>query len=136
MGMFDDIVGKAEGMFGGSGGADSGLIKGVMDLISSKQGGGLSGLVESFKQKGLGEIVSSWVGTGPNAPISPDQVKQGMGNERMEQVAAKAGISTDEAASKLSQHLPNIVDKLTPNGTIPEGGMLDQGLEFLRSKLH
>lgn len=131
MGMFDDITGKAQEMMGGSGG---GIVKAVMNLLSDKQTGGLAGLVESFKQRGLGDVVNSWIGKGPNAPISPQQVREGMGNERMEKVAAQAGVSTDEAANKLSEHLPNIVDKLTPDGSIPEGGMLDKGLDMLKSK--
>jgi uncharacterized protein YidB (DUF937 family) len=135
MGIFDDIAGKAEGLIGAGGGKEAGLIKGVMEMLSDKGGGGLTGLIQSFREKGLGEIVSSWVGTGQNSPISPDQVKAGMGSQRLEQVASKAGISTDEAAGKLSEHLPGIVDKLTPNGTVPEGGMLEQGLAMLKSKL-
>lgn len=134
MGIFDDMAGKAEGLLGGAGGKESGLVKGVMEMFTEKEGGGLSGLIQSFKEKGLGEIVSSWIGTGQNAPISPDQVKEGMGSQRLEKVAAKAGMSTDEAADKLSEHLPNLVDKLTPNGSVPEGGMLEKGLEMLKSR--
>jgi uncharacterized protein YidB (DUF937 family) len=134
MGMFDELAGKAEGMLGGAGGAHSGIIKAVMDLFSDRQTGGLGGLIQSFQQKGMGDIISSWVGTGPNAPISAEQVKEGMGSERMEKVAAKAGVSTDEAASSLSEHLPNVVDKLTPEGKVPEGGMLEKGLEMLKGR--
>jgi uncharacterized protein YidB (DUF937 family) len=134
MGMFDDLTGKAEEMLGKSGGQNSGLLKGVMAMLQDKQTGGLNGLIESFKQKGLGNLISSWVGTGENAPISPDQVKEGMGSERLEKVAAQAGMSSDEAASKLSEHLPNVVDKLTPEGKVPEGGLLDKGLEMLKGK--
>jgi uncharacterized protein YidB (DUF937 family) len=135
MGFMDDIKGKAEEMMGQSGGQHVGLLKGVMEMLQDKQNGGLNGLIESFRQKGLGDVISSWIGTGQNQPISPDQVKEGMGRERLEQVAAKAGMSTDEAAAKLSEHLPNVVDKLTPEGKVPEGGMLDKGLELLKSRL-
>jgi uncharacterized protein YidB (DUF937 family) len=135
MGFMDDIKGKAEGMLGEGGGQHAGLIKGIMEMLQDRQSGGLNGLIESFRQKGLGNVISSWIGTGQNQPISPDQVKEGMGPQRMEQVASKAGMSTDEAAAKLSEHLPNVVDKLTPEGKVPEGGMMEQGIEMLKSKL-
>lgn len=132
MGVFDDIAGK---VLGQSGGADSTLIKGIVEMISSKEGGGLGGVIQSFQQKGLGNIISSWIGTGPNAPISPEQVKEGLGSERIQSLAAKAGISTEETAAKLSVQMPELIDKATPNGVVPEGGILDQGFDFIKSKL-
>lgn len=132
MGVFDDIAGK---VLGQTGGADSGLIKGIVEMISSKEGGGLGGIIQSFQQKGLGNLISSWIGTGPNAPISPEQVKEGLGSERIQSLAAKAGISTEETAAKLSEQMPELIDKATPNGVVPEGGILDQGLDFIKSKL-
>ncbi len=135
MGLLDDITDKARGMFGESGGEESALLKGVMEMLSDKEGGGLGGLVQSFQQKGLGDIISSWIGTGQNAPISSDQLKEGLGIEKLQDLAAKAGISTEEVTAKLSEQLPNLIDKMTPDGVIPEGGLLDKGLEFLKSKL-
>src|SRR5512137_1498885 len=113
MGMFDDIKDKALGMLGESG-EGSGLLKGIMEMLSDKEGGGLSGLVQSFQQKGLGDIISSWIGTGQNSPISPDQLKEGLGSETLKNLAAKAGISTEEVTAKLSEQLPNLIDKMTP----------------------
>ncbi len=135
MGLFDDIKAKAFGMVGESRGESSGLLKGVMEMLADKEGGGLGGLVQSFQQKGLGDIISSWIGTGQNFAISPDQIKEGLGSERLQNLAAKAGISPEEVTVKLSDLLPNLIDKLTPDGVIPEGGMLHKGLEFMKSKL-
>ena len=132
MGMFDEIAGKVRGEAGGE---ESGLIQGIMEMLSDKQGGGLGGIIQSFQQKGLGDIISSWIGTGPNKPISPDQVKEGLGSERVQKLAAKAGTSTEETSAKLSSYLPDLIDKATPAGVIPEGGILGQGLDFLKSKL-
>lgn len=134
MGMFDDITGKAQELLGQTGGK-TGIMKGIMEMLSDKGGGGLGGIIQSFQQKGMGNIISSWIGTGRNEPITPDQVKDGLGQERVEQVAQHAGVSSDEAAAQLSEHLPNVVDKLTPEGKVPEGGMLDKGVDFLKSKL-
>ena len=64
----------------------------------------------------------------------PIRLKEGLGSETLQDLAAKAGISPEEVTAKLSEHLPNLIDKLTPDGVIPEGGMLDKGLEFLKSK--
>lgn len=136
MGLLDELAGKAAGMFGGGqSGEGQGLLGAVMEMLSSGQGGGLSGLAQNFKDKGLGEIVSSWISTGQNLPINADQIKEGLGSETIQNLAAKAGVSPDEASAKLSELLPGIVDKLTPDGTIPEGGLLEKGLEFLKGKL-
>lgn len=136
MGLLDELVGKATGMLGGAqGGEGQGLLDEVMGMLSGGQGGGLSGLVQNFKDKGLGDIVSSWVGTGENLPINADQIKEGLGSETIRNLAAKVGISPDDLSTQLSQFLPGIVDKLTPDGAIPEGGLLEKGLEFLKGKM-
>ncbi|GAW67021.1 hypothetical protein GPEL0_01f2630 [Geoanaerobacter pelophilus] len=95
----------------------------------------MSGLVQSFQQKGLGDTISSWIGTGQNWSISPEQIEEGLGSERIQNLAAKAGMSTEEVTAKLSELLPTMIDKITPDGLVPEGGLLDKGLEFLKSKL-
>jgi len=84
-------------------------------MLSSQQGG-LSGLAQTFQQKGLGDLVSSWIGTGQNLPISADQIQQVLGNEQIQAFAQKMGISTSEAGSNLAEFLPGVVDKLTPDG--------------------
>lgn len=133
MGILDDVTGKAQEMLGQSGGK-AGILKGIMALLSDPQTGGLSGLIQSFQQKGLGDVIGSWIGTGQNLPIAPQQVKEGLGSERLQKVADTAGVSPDEAASQLSQHLPGAVDQLTPEGKVPEGGMLEKGLELLKGR--
>ncbi len=134
MGILDDVVGKAKEAAGGSGGEHSALIDGVLGLLSGGgQGGGLQGVIQSFKEKGLGDIVSSWVGTGQNLPISGDQLKTGLGADLIGQLASKVGVSPDVATSKLAEILPGLIDKLTPEGHVPESGLLQQGLNFLRS---
>lgn len=136
MGLFDEIAGKAMGMFGGAEGEDKGLLNGLVEMVSGGgAGGGLQGLVQTFQEKGLGDEISSWVGTGQNLPISPEQLKEGLGSDVIQNLAAKAGVSPDEVTAKLSEHLPSFVDKLTPDGVVPEGGMMEQALNFFKSKL-
>jgi uncharacterized protein YidB (DUF937 family) len=135
MGIFDDVIGKVIGRGSESGAGNQGLLKGVMEMLSDREGGGLSGLVQSFQQKGLGDIISSWIGTGVNLPISPEQIREGMGNERIQKPAGQAGISAEEVSSKLADQLPKVVDKVTPSGVIPESGVPDQGIDFLKGKM-
>jgi uncharacterized protein YidB (DUF937 family) len=95
---------------------------GMMSVVNNilEQHGGVQGVVNEFEKSGLGNTVRSWVGTGPNQPISPDQVHTVFGADLMQQLAAKSGLSVQELAQKLSQILPDAVDKLTPNGAVPK----------------
>ena len=100
------------------GGTSNPLATGILQMIQN-QPGGLQGLVRSFHEKGLGGLASSWVGTGPNAPVTSDQIHQVLGSDQVNALAAKAGISYDAAGSAIAQLLPTIVDRLTPNGQVP-----------------
>jgi uncharacterized protein YidB (DUF937 family) len=84
-----------------------------------QQHGGVQGIVSQFEKQGLGPTVRSWVSTGANQPISADQVHQVFGSDMMGQLAAKVGMNPQELAQKLSQVLPQAIDKLTPGGQVP-----------------
>lgn len=107
-------MGLLQGLVGGAIGAE--MIHVVEGVIAKH--GGMQGLVDQFKQQGLGATISSWVGSGKNEPIAPDQLHQAVGPDLMKELAAKAGISTDDLAKKLATVLPTAVDKLTPNGNV------------------
>jgi uncharacterized protein YidB (DUF937 family) len=103
-----------------------GLLDGVMGgvvgaLVSDvlQKHGGVQGVVQQFENKGFGSTVKSWVGTGANQPISPDQVRQVLGEDLIQQLAAKTGMSVPELTQKLAQILPQTVDKMTPDGVVP-----------------
>lgn len=121
MGLLDNFENQAMGKVMGSVGGSNPLVAGLLQMIQN-QPGGLSGLVQSFEQKGMGGLVASWVSNGPNPPISPDQVHEVLGSEQVKALAAKAGISPDAASTAIAQVLPSLVDKLTPNGAVPEHG--------------
>jgi uncharacterized protein YidB (DUF937 family) len=136
MGLMDDLLSKT-GLSNTTGGGehqpDKGLASGILEMLTSQQSGGLQGLVQSFTQKGLGSIVSSWVSTGPNLPVSGDQIQSALGSDTISSLAQKAGVAPGMAGSLLAQVLPGLVDKLTPEGKIPESGnLLEQGLNFLK----
>lgn len=118
MGLFGAILSKVMGR-GTQPSAQNLLLDGVMGLLGNPQSGGLGSLVGQFASKGLGQIMNSWVGTGSNLPISPDQLKQGLGADAINQLAARSGMSPEQVSSKLTQLLPAVVDKLTPQGEVP-----------------
>jgi uncharacterized protein YidB (DUF937 family) len=107
-------MGLLDGLLGGAVGAEVATV--VNGLIEKH--GGVQGIVAQLEQQGLGNTVRSWVGTGPNQPISPDQVHQAFGADTISAMAAKVGLSPQDLASKLAQLLPTAIDKLTPHGTV------------------
>ena len=133
MGLLDEIM-QVAGV--GAGGRQANMVGAVMEMLQDGQGGGLTGLVEAFQSKGLGDIVSSWVGTGQNLPISAAQMQSVLGNEYVQQLAAKVGLSSDKAGSTLAGLLPLIVDKLTPNGQLPaaSSSLLDGAMGLFKAK--
>ena len=108
MGLFD-------GLIGGVVGAE--MATTVTSLIARH--GGIGGIVSQLQQQGLGGTVQSWISEGPNQPISPDQVHQAFGPEMIRELAAKAGLDPQDLAQKLSQVLPQVIDKATPKGAVP-----------------
>jgi uncharacterized protein YidB (DUF937 family) len=105
----------------------------ALELLKNHPGG-ISGLVQQFHDKGLGDVVNSWISTGQNLPISADQIKSVLSNEHVQAFAAKAGISPDVASAKIAEVLPMIMDRVTPNGQVPpQSGLLATGMNMLRS---
>jgi uncharacterized protein YidB (DUF937 family) len=135
MGLLEEVTSKVMGTPStGSTEQTSGLAAGIMHMLNS-QPGGLSGLIQVFHEKGLGSIVNSWVSTGQNLPISAEQIRGVVGSEQVQQFAARVGISPDLATSKIAELLPVVVDKLTPDGKVPEGGgLLQQALGFFAQR--
>jgi uncharacterized protein YidB (DUF937 family) len=133
MSLFDQLGQAVGGMLGG-GGNKNPLLQAVAGLLGQNSSvGGLAGLVQAFQKNGLTDIVNSWVSTGQNLPVSAQQIKQGLGGDLLNQVASKAGLSPDAAGSQLASLLPDLVDKLTPNGKIEAGG-LDQLMKMFQGK--
>ncbi len=82
--------------------------------------GGIGGIVSMFEQAGLGHIAQSWVGNGPNQPVSPDQLQNVLGQGQVQDMASQAGMQPQDFLSQLSQHLPNAVHAMTPGGQVPD----------------
>jgi uncharacterized protein YidB (DUF937 family) len=120
VGFLQDILGQVSQAVGGTSGAPPDLAASVLNMVDAGQEGGLAGLVQKFKDQGLGDIVASWVSTGQNLPVSAQQIQQVLGNQRLQELAAQHGINVEQVSSHLAQILPVIVDKLTPNGAVPQ----------------
>ena len=123
--MLDKLVsGAAQSMLGGqSNGSLMAVISGL--LSSSSGGGGMAGLIQQFQQAGLGEQVQSWIGSGQNLPISMEQLIQVFGAGKIQQLAASAGMDQQQFGGQLAEMLPQVVDRLTPEGKVPNGGVDD-----------
>lgn len=99
------------------------LIQAVMSLISNDGPvGGLPGLMAKFQQAGLGNVIASWLSSGPNQAISGEQLSQVLGSGPLSQIAAQLGVGQGAAAGQLAQVLPGLVDQLSPQGQAPQGG--------------
>ena len=133
MGLIDQMGQVVGGLLGGQSGQNP-LLHAVTSLLGNNSSiGGLAGLVQAFQKNGLGEVMNSWVGTGQNMPATPSQIEQGLGNDLLTQLASKAGLSPQDASAQLSGLLPNLIDKLTPNGKI-EADPLEQLLKLVQGK--
>jgi uncharacterized protein YidB (DUF937 family) len=108
MGMFDGILG---GIIGAS-------ATKLLDSYIEKQGG-LQNVVAQFEKTGLGDTMKSWISKGPNLPITADQIHQALGSDKVKELAAKMGLPADKLAELLAQHLPQAIDKVTPDGKLP-----------------
>ncbi|AOF80549.1 hypothetical protein BSY238_3247 [Methyloversatilis sp. RAC08] len=136
MGLFDSIAGQVAGALSGQSGAQgSGLLQLLMGLINNPQTGGLQGLVAAFQDKGLGDLVSSWIGTGQNLPISAEQLQSVLGSGQIGQIAQQLGLSSQEVSGQLSTLLPQVIDGITPNGQVPEGDAMQNALGMLSGLL-
>jgi uncharacterized protein YidB (DUF937 family) len=112
----------------GGGGLNAQLINAAIGMLANGSAqGGLGGLAAKFQQAGLGDAMNSWVGTGANQPVDADQVTNALGNDTISDLASQLGMSHGDAAGQLSQILPGLIDKLTPNGQAPAGGLGNAG---------
>jgi uncharacterized protein YidB (DUF937 family) len=134
MGLLDNVAGSALGSVLG-GGKQADIISALGGLLGNQGAGGLSGLVKQFASKGLGDIVNSWVGTGANQAITPEQIEHGLGSDTVNQIASTVGVPSGQISTQLANLLPGVIDKLTPNGQIPQGDVSSQAMNLLKNFL-
>jgi uncharacterized protein YidB (DUF937 family) len=117
MSLLDTVIGA----LGSSQGGGNDPLRAIVGMLG--QGGGLGGLVQKLQQAGLGDAVNSWVSTGQNLPVSPDALGSALGHDTVSNFANQLGLNKADALGQLSQLLPQVVDKLTPNGQVPHGDL-------------
>ena len=135
MGMLDGLMDSALGGLLGGGGAagqQSPLLQMALQLL--QQNGGIGGMVDKFRQAGYAQQADSWVSTGENQPIAPDALQQALGQGELGDIASKLGLSTGAAAGGLASILPQIIDRMTPHGQIPDdhNDLVSQALATLQ----
>lgn len=152
MGLLDDVIGAALGAKPTQGQTAQGqpsqdqfsqIAAALMALLAPRAGGaavpqaaptpsqapsgGLDVLINQFKQSGLEDVINSWIGTGQNQAISPNQLRQALGQRTINDLSRQSGAPQDDLLSQLSRYLPSVIDKLTPNGQLPDQADLRSG---------
>jgi uncharacterized protein YidB (DUF937 family) len=130
MGLLDSVAGAVLGKV--MGGSQGGMAQIALDMFN--QNGGLGGVLDKFKQGGLADAAASWVGKGENMPVSADQISSVLGSGAIAEMAAKFGIDPATLSAQIAQHLPTVIDKMTPNGEVEanSGNLLSTVLGMLK----
>ena len=131
MGLLESVLGSALGGSPQQGGGGA-LMSVIAAMLANGQsggsaGGGVAGLIEQFQRSGQGDVIDSWVGTGQTQAISPDQLGSVLGGDLLGQLTRQTGMGEGDLLGQLSQVLPQLVDRATPEGHVPEGGLGDIG---------
>jgi uncharacterized protein YidB (DUF937 family) len=134
MSFLDELSSQVSAAPGSTSGAHPGLLGHVLDLVNNPATGGLTGLVQAFHNQGLGGVVTSWIGTGPNQPVTADQIGKVLGPDRIQLIATKLGVAPETVTTQLATVLPALINHLTPNGTLPSSGAFQQALDALKPK--
>ena len=109
MGLFDGVLGGVLG---------AGAVALVTKYVN--QNGGLQGVIDQFQKQGLGGTINSWIGTGDNEPVTAEQITQTVGTDKIQEMAKEAGVEPAVLAGQLAEHLPTAIDKITPDGKLPD----------------
>ncbi|MFD3518299.1 YidB family protein [Streptomyces sp. NPDC058657] len=125
--LLGGLLGGGNSGSGGGAGNILGSLLGALGGSGGKEGGGspLDGLMDMLKKSGLADQAESWVGTGENKPVSGEQVARALPDDALADAAQQAGVSPQEAADQLAASLPQAVDKLTPQGSLPQAASLE-----------
>jgi uncharacterized protein YidB (DUF937 family) len=113
MGLFDSVAGAVLGKVLGE---KSQMAQVAMDMLNKY--GGIEGILAKFKEGGLADVAATWVGKGENTPVSSGQITETLGADTIAEIAEKFGISPNVLSDQLAEHLPNVIDKMTPDGKV------------------
>jgi uncharacterized protein YidB (DUF937 family) len=130
MGLFDELLRSAIGSQASDPYKQSNsLVEGLVSMLQDPRTGGIDGLARMFDQRGMGAEASSWIGTGANRSITPDQLSEVFGPQRVQSLSSGVGLGSSAGAAAIAALLPVLIDKLTPDGRAPQtsslGGLLE-----------
>jgi len=128
MGLLDSLLGQvlggAQGGAPGGGGNNAALLQSVLAMLGNDApGGGLNGLIAGFQRGGLGDVMSSWISSGQNQSVTPDQLSQVLGHDMVSALTRQTGGQSSDVLGQLAQMLPQVIDQLTPDGQVPASGL-------------
>jgi uncharacterized protein YidB (DUF937 family) len=127
------ILDTISSLLGKTDGGSASVPEALVAALASQEGG-LGGLVQKFESAGFGGVISSWISTGANQPVAPEALHGILGSDLVQQISAKTGLPIDQLLPQIAQHLPGLVDGMTPDGKLPAAGnLLEAGLAFLKS---
>ena len=119
MSLFDSIINEAAKKFGLGNKAGT-LLSALLSLMTDQNRGGFAGFLDLFSKAGLGDLATSWIGSGANTELSGEQVGSVLGDAAISEIAQQSGLDASTAKSALAYMIPNVVDKLTPEGSVPD----------------
>lgn len=131
MGLLDDVLGMAGMGNSAQSQQHAGALSMILNYINSPEVGGIAGLQKMFQEKGLGDVISSWIGTGQNLPISADQLQNVLEGGALQNMASKSGMDLSQLAGIFAHLMPHAVDQMTPNGQVPDSSALSQMMKGL-----
>jgi uncharacterized protein YidB (DUF937 family) len=134
MGFMDQLKKVVVGEQGEAGGQSS-MLDNLLEMLNDQKSGGITGLIQTFNEKGLGDHMSSWISTGENLPISADQIRDVLGSDRIKELSSKLNLGEHDTSKSLADLLPQLIDKLTPDGSMPHQDMLSQGIDAIKKKM-
>jgi uncharacterized protein YidB (DUF937 family) len=117
--MGDILSGALGSLLGGGSNNHDNSVASIIQMVVNSQGG-IGGLVEKFQQGGLGDMINSWISTGPNPPITHEQVGSVFSPDQISDLAKQMGGDHSAAMGAIAKYLPDIIDRLTPQGTLPQ----------------
>jgi uncharacterized protein YidB (DUF937 family)/outer membrane protein OmpA-like peptidoglycan-associated protein len=119
MSLFDSVISMAAEKFGLGDKAGT-LLSALLSMMTNQESGGFAGFLNLFSKAGLGDVASSWVSSGANSPLTNNQLESAMGTSVLGSIAEKVGLPASVVTSALGYMVPQVVDKLTPDGVVPE----------------
>ncbi|WP_341677848.1 YidB family protein [Niveibacterium sp. SC-1] len=135
MGLLDQLSAQVLGTQGAMDGSEGGIARVALDLLQQHEGG-LGGFLSKLEGAGLGQEVSSWIGTGSNLPVGASQLAAALGPDVIRRISGELGQDSSHVASTLAGLLPQLIDRLTPSGSVDDAApLLSQGQSFLATLL-